>query len=519
MESPEQTRAPLGLSRREFMVLLGKGSAAATLAPLLPLAAQAEAQPTKSAGELIYASATALAKAIREKQVSAEEVVNAYLRRIAAVNPKLNAVVQLTAEAARAQAREADAALARGELKGPLHGVPFTVKDTIETAGVICTAGTKGRAIFVPTQDATAVMRLRTAGAILLGKTNVSELGLLSECDNLVYGRTSNPYDVSRIPGGSSGGEAAILAAAASPLGLGSQDIGLSAHCCGITGVKPTAKRVPMTGHFPLPTFGVTSHQQARGGTMWQIGPMARFVEDLTLILPLVAGEDGLDPNTATMPLGDPRTVELKRLRVAFYTDNEIMSSTPDTVAAVRAAAKALADVGLVVEEERPERLKQSYELFLRLTFSEPTVRWVEQMLEKAGTIEPHPWTQWFMKTAHPNKRERGDLRTLAGSVASYHSSLFAFLEKYDVILCPVSPSPAPAREATPSDAQTLVWSYLAAYAMTELPTVVVRASASPEGLPIGVQVVAREWQEHIALAVAQHLQTVLGGWQPPQLP
>jgi len=232
---------------------------------------------------------------------------------------------------------------------------------------------------------------------------------------------------------------------------------------------------------------------------MWQIGPMARFVEDLSLILPIIAGEDGLDPNTVTMPMGDPRTVELKRLRVAFYTDNEIVSPTPDTVATVKAAAKALADTGLAVEEERPERLTQSYELFLRLSLSEPTVRWMEQLLEKAGTTEPHPWTQWFMKTAHPNKRERGDLRTLFGSVTSYHSSLFAFLEKYDAILC-------------------LVWSYLAAYAMTELPTVAVRAGASPEGLPIGILIVARQWREDVALAVAQHLQTALGGWQPPQL-
>jgi len=510
------------LSRRKFLAQLGKGSAAIALTAytpiaLLPSLVQTEAQPSKSVDELIYASAAALAKAIRDKQVSAEEVVNAFLRRIEAVNPKLNALVQLTAETARQQAREADMTLARGELKGPLHGVPFTVKDTIETAGVICAAGTKGRASFVPTRDATAVARLRAAGAILLGKTNVPELGLISECDNLVYGRTNNPYDVSRIPGGSCGGEAALLAAAAVPLGLGSQDIGLSAHYCGIAGLKPTTKRVPLTGHFPLPTFGVTSHQQARGGTMWQIGPVARFVEDLNLILSIIAGQDGLDPNTVAMPRGDPRTVELKSLRVAFYTENEVVSPTSDTVDTVKAAAKALADTGLTVEEEHPERLKQSYELFLRLSFSEPTVRWVEQMLEKAGTTEPHPWTQWFIKMAHPNKRERGDLRTLAGSVTSYHSSLFTFLEKHDVILCPVSPYPAPVHGVGPNDDQTLAWSYLAAYAMTELPTVVVRVGASPEGLPISVQIVAREWREDVALAVAQHLQIALGGWQLPQ--
>jgi hypothetical protein len=202
LKSPQREVELHGLSRREFLARLGKGSAAVAFsayAPiaLLPSSVRAESQLTKSADELIYASATTLAKAIREKQVSSEEVVNAYLRRIAAVNPQLNAVVQLTAETALQQAREADAALARGESKGPLHGVPFTVKDTIETAGVICTSGTRGRASFVPTQDATTVARLRAAGAILLGKTNVSELGLGFETDNLVYGRTNNPYDLS----------------------------------------------------------------------------------------------------------------------------------------------------------------------------------------------------------------------------------------------------------------------------------------------------------------------------------
>jgi amidase len=192
---------------------------------LLPRSARAETIPTKSTDELIYASATALAKAIREKKVSAEEVVTAYLQRIEAINPTLNAVVQLTADTARAQAREADAALARGEAKGPLHGVPFTVKDNIETAGVICAVGTKGRAAFAPAQDATIVARLRAAGAIMLGKTNLPELGLAIETDNLVYGRTNNPYDLSRTPGGSGGGEAAIIAAGGSPLGLGN-DLG-----------------------------------------------------------------------------------------------------------------------------------------------------------------------------------------------------------------------------------------------------------------------------------------------------
>jgi amidase len=161
--------------------------------------------------ELIYASAKALAKAIRTKEVSSVEVTEAFLRRIETVNPKLNAVVQLTADTARAEAQAADAALGRGEIKGPLHGVPVTIKDNIETAGVICTVGTKGRASFVPALDATVVTRLRAAGAILLGKTNLPEFGLAFESDNLVYGRTNNPYDLSRTPGEGAAGVRLLL--------------------------------------------------------------------------------------------------------------------------------------------------------------------------------------------------------------------------------------------------------------------------------------------------------------------
>ena len=180
--------------------------------------------------ELIYASATSLARAIREKQVSSLEIVEAFLHRIEAVNPQLNAVVQLNAEPALTQAKQADLALARGEIIGLLHGVPITVKDSFDTEGIISTAGTKGRTSYIPQQDATAVARMRSAGAILLGKTNLPELSLAYEFNNLIYGRTNNPYDLSRTPGGSSGGESAIIAAGGSPLGLGTE--GLVTFAC-----------------------------------------------------------------------------------------------------------------------------------------------------------------------------------------------------------------------------------------------------------------------------------------------
>jgi amidase len=205
--------------------------------------------------------------------VTAQTVVEAHLSRIAAVNPQLNAVVQLAAEQALAQAHAADAHLARGQLHGPLHGVPFTVKDWIETAGLICTGGDENYRQYVPAQDATVVARLRQAGAILLGKTNVM-------VTNPVYGRTNNPYNLAYSPSGSSSGEAAIIAASGSPLGVGSDSGGsirTPAHACGIAGLKPTTGRVPLTGHFPR--ISVMNDPRT------VIGPLARTVADLALAL------------------------------------------------------------------------------------------------------------------------------------------------------------------------------------------------------------------------------------------
>ncbi len=275
------------------------------------------AQRRRNVEDLTCASASSLARAIREREVSSGEVVEAHLRRIEAVNPRLNAVAQLTADAARKEAQAADDALARGELRGPLHGVPFTVKDWIETAGVVCAAGIKERRDFVPKRDATVVTRMRAAGAILLGKT-------IDGVNNPVYGPASNPYDLARMPGASSAGEAAIIAAGGSPLGLGSDSGGsirYPAHCCGVAGLKPSAGRVPLTGHFPR----IDHLSDPRT----QIGPLARHVEDLALALEVIAGVDWRDPSVAPVPLGDWRAVELRGLRVATFTAFEGASCTP----------------------------------------------------------------------------------------------------------------------------------------------------------------------------------------------
>lgn len=462
--------------------------------------------------KIIYASAAALAKAIYAQQVSSEEVVNAYLKRIKAVNPKLNAVVQVAADTAYEQAREADAAVAHGDLKGPLHGVPMTIKDTLDVAGVICTAGTKGHATFVPTEDATAVARMRSAGAILLGKTNVPELALATETDNLVYGRTNNPYDLSRTPGGSSGGEASIIAAGGSPLGLGS-DVGgsirIPSHFCGLAGIKPTTGRVSRTGHFP-PVDGLMNR-------LWQVGPIARFVEDLILVLPVIAGVDWRDPILVPMTLGDPGMVALKSLRVAFYTDNGILSPTPETAEVVKKTAEVLSDVVMSVEEDCPEGIEQTYDIWWGLASADSGAG-VKAVLQMAGTTEPHLYLKRFQEAQLAEVMTPAGFGALISEWDMFCGAMLRFLKKYDVIICPVAAFPAQPHGFILEEGKDPGFSYTFTYNLTGWPAVVVRGGTSPEGLPIGVQVVARPWREDVALAVARHIEIASGGWQPPPL-
>lgn len=456
----------------------------------------------RSMNQLIYVSATKLAKAIRTKEISSREAVDVYLRRINEVNPKLNAVVQLSAETARAQALKADKALAHGDILGPLHGVPMTLKDSFDTVGIVSTGGTKGRASFIPLHDATAMTRLRAAGAILLGKTNTSELTLSYQTSNLIYGQTNNPYDPSRTSGGSSGGPAAIVASGGSAFDIGSDyggSLRFPSHCCGITTIKPTSGRVPRTGHI-LPFGGVLDSFQ-------QIGPMARYVDDLILILPLIAGPDWIDPAIVPMPLGNPIAVDLKKLRIAFHTDNGILSPTTETAEVVRKAAKILDDEGIMVEEIRPNGIEQSYEIMIELLSADGGAS-IRRLLQGAGTKEHSlPW----LGLAQPIDATQFD--ELIMKWYRFRSTMLSFFRNYDVILCPVNAFPALPHGTIGEDLQA--FSYTMTYNLTGWPAAVVRGGTSPDGLPIGFQIVAQPWREDIALAVAGYLEKALGGFQP----
>lgn len=428
---------------------------------------------------LCWMSATQLARLVRLRQVTAAEVVQAYLERIEEVNPALNAVVQSDPDRALERARAADRAAARGEWWGPLHGVPFTVKDWLETCDLVCTAGYPARLGHVPAADATAVARMRQAGGILLGKTNAVS-------GNALYGRTHNPYNLTCSPAGSSSGEAAILAAGGSPVGLGSDSGGSirqPAHNCGIAGLKPTTGRVPLTGHYPR--INVMNDPRT------VIGPMARAVEDLALVLSIVQGTDWRDASVVPVPLAEWRLVRLGSLRVAWYTACPDGEPAPAMARAVEAAAAVLASSGLTVQEAQPPAVEQTYEI-TREYWNRP---------------EPESWEEW----------DAGEQTVLSSLAVEQHlfrwdrfrRALLAWMEPFDAVLTPAAQLPA-----RPHDEEPGHIAYTLTYSLVGYPAAVVRCGTSEEGMPVGVQIVAQPWRDDVALALAAWLEKELGGWQ-----
>ena len=452
--------------------------------------------------EPIFMSATKLARWIREKKISSLEAVKACQSRIAAVNPKLNAVVELCTERAIVEAKQADAAQAKGQIRGPMHGVPMTIKDSFDTAGVVSTGGTLGRKSYIPARDATIVARLREAGAILLGKTNTPELTLSFVTQNLIHGQTRNPYDLDYQPSGSSGGAAAIVAAGGAPFDIGSDYAGsirAPAHACGIAGLKPTAGRVPRTGHIV-----------GYGGPFdaWQqIGPLARRVEDLHLLLTIIAGPDYEDAAIEPVPLHDPATVNLKELRVAWYATSGEPHPIPEIQTAVKNAASILKTAGAQISETMPPHLKTVTDLRMRMSQADAGSA-VRRLLERYGTRQT---------SLRPGGQARpaNDFAQMVEQLDQSRSAMLAFLENFDLIVCPVQPFPGLPVEETNNPASL---AYTNPYNMTGWPAAVVRAGTAPPGLPIGVQIVGRPWTEHVVLAAAAQIESGTGGWQKPAL-
>ncbi len=422
--------------------------------------------------DVIGAPAGWLARAIATRRLSSLEVVRAHLEHIHTVNPRLNAVVFATAESALKDARAADRRNRRNAVLGPLHGVPFTAKDIFDTAGLPTTAGLRMLRSNIPEKDATVIARMRRAGAILIGKTNCPPGGAGDDSWNPLHGGTRNPYDLNRSPGASTSGEAAIIAAGGSPLGVGSDSGGsirLPAAYCGVAALKPTAGLVPVTGAYGL--VGGLSDPRS------QVGPMARYVSDLRLGLRVMAGPDGLD--SGVVPVSMRRhTPQLEGLRVAFYADDGLARPTQAVQAAVRAAAAALASAGCRITEERPPALGEARQVTL---------------------------AYWGRKHMDHDK--------LYGRWDHFRTSLMQFMTRFDLILSPVAPDVAPLYRAVVKPEHQ--FSYTLPYSLSGSPCAVVRAGGSKEGLPIGVQLVAASWQDALTLRAARAIERALGGWRP----
>ena len=501
----------------------------------------------EAATDITALSAIAMAERIASGALSSSEVVEAHIRRIESVNPRLNAVVVPLFEQARKEAATADQARARGETLGPLHGVPITIKESFDVKGTPTTMGLSARVNERAQSDGPTVARLRAAGAIILGKTNVPQMVMYNEADNPVYGRTNNPWNAERAPGGSSGGCAAIVAANGSPLSLGS-DIGgsvrLPANACGIHSLKPTSGRLTMLGHAAI-FAGLEA-------VVAQPGPLARSVADLNLALKVLAapGQELLDPSIAPVPLREVSRELPTGLRVAMFTDNNFFRAAPALRRAVLEAADALRARGVVVDEWQPPDVGEAWRIYLGLVFGDGMSS-VGRALKGSkidwrlrgitwGAVPPKifyklsAW-QWALLGQKRIARDLGGLGRLSTKAywrlvderTHYRAAFIAALDagRYDAIICP--PDGLPALRHGSSFLLSNALSYTSLFNLLGMPAGVVAATrvrAEEEsdrrpsldvvermarkveigsaGLPVGVQVAARHWREDVALSI-----------------
>lgn len=470
-------------------------------------------KPLQITEDVKYASVVQMAQMIRDKEISSVELVNFMYDRITEVNPQINAVVLICKERALMEAQKADNLLASGRIMGPLHGVPMTIKDSLETEGVISTGGTLGRKDYIPAKDATLVARLRSNGAILIGKTNTPEFTLSGTTANLIYGMTSNPYKEGYSPGGSSGGAGAIVAAGGSPFDIGS-DFGGSirgpAHFNGIAGIKPTTGLVPRTGHI-VDYGGLFDAYQV-------LGPLARHVEDLKLILPIIMGPDQIDAAIHPVPWVNPDTVLIKELNYGWFIDHgSAKDCSKETIEAITQAVTSLETAGIQLKEDAPIKDFQEAEEVRYQLFTADGRAWVNRLVEKYGTKQTHP----LLRLSDPsNAIPSREFTKLVEKLDGCRSKLLQWMSNYDIVICPVhfdgaAPNPTVFERSSGAPSE---YGYMGIFNLTGWPAAVVRAGTSKDGLPIGVQIVGQPFQDHKVLAVAQYLEKQLGGWQAPPI-
>jgi len=499
-------------------------------------------------------SASELVAMIARGDISSVEAVEAHIEQIESVNPALNAVVVKRYDEARDEAKLADERRARGEIRGPLHGVPITIKESLDLEDTPTTFGIPSLANTRATQDDLYVARMRKAGAIVLGKTNAAQMLLFIESDNPVYGRTNNPWNLERSPGGSSGGQAAIIAAGGSPLGLGT-DIGGSIRVpstsCGIAGFKPTTGRTPDAGRYSVPI--------GQRAIVSQVGVLARTVNDIALSLEIING--GRNPDIEPpMPLGDPSSIDVSKLRIAYYTDDGTFQVAPAVRRAVQEAAAILQNRGAQVTEWTPPGVSHALNLFYGI-LSADGGRSFKRLLGRDKRDPRIATLELFGRRSRTTLNVLGGLLKLLGQQGlesllrnfGYRDTLhywqlveeqMAYQQRFlhaldideggpfDLMLCPACALPA----LTHGSSRDLgvAGGYTALYNLLGYPTGIVpltrvrpeeeigrapsrdvveqaalRVERGSAGLPVGVQVVARPWREHVALAAMQVIEEV----------
>ena len=463
-------------------------------------------------------SATALARSIRNRKLSSLDATRAHLARIATRNPDLRALVLVDEKAALARARAADRALARGDIWGPLHGVPMTIKEAFDVKGWKTTSSFAPLKDNVAAKDATAVARLRAAGEVFLGKTNVPELCMDVQSNSPLFGEAANPWDLSRTPGGSTGGGAAAVAARLSPLELGS-DIGgsvrIPSHFCGLYGLKTSEWRIPGTGHVPdLPGLPRVTRY------MGTFGFLARSVSDLLLGLEICAGPDQIDTEVPPAPLVRGPKRPLASYRIAFAAELPLVAPDILTGQTVRNMARTLSKTGAKLREGRPN-----------IDYAATWSGWAELVAYMSRTLQPLEQRQKYFVYADsedPSRRataraSRLDMAAFAEVLALRDRTIRAvdaFMDGFDAWMIPVAPIPAFVRQRSGGtlpidDRQHYYWQTATSYAFlanfTGQPCVVVPAGLSKEGLPIGVQIIGRRWDEMGILALAAQIEKLIG--------
>jgi Asp-tRNA(Asn)/Glu-tRNA(Gln) amidotransferase A subunit family amidase len=472
-------------------------------------------------GEPFFSSLTEMAEMVGTGKISPVELIDAHLDRIERLNPKLNAFVTVDFERARSQANVSEARITSRNTKhsvGVLHGVPITIKSSIDVAGLPCECGSQLRKGFIPRTDATLVTRLRDAGAILLGNTNVPEFLMAYETDNLLYGRTNSPWDLARTPGGSSGGEAAAIAAGCSAGGVGSDGGGsvrIPAHFTGICGLKPTPGRIPSTGQFP-PSGGPFAQ-------LGVVGPMARTVSDVARLFEVMAGPDPADPASVPVPLRRWSEDEIRKLRVAYFEDDGVTPVTPETAAAVRVAADALRQQGFQVEAWRPENLERVWQLWWNLFGRGIQMAMAPTLNCREAELSPlfREFRGWVAAEKLLSATDLLDTLLMRDAL---RCAFLLKMENFPILLCPACAIPAfhhGERDWTVGGRRVeylKAMSYSQWFNLLGTPAAVVPVGKSPEGLPIGAQIVGRPWEDEAVLAVATKIEEACGGFRPPPI-